>query len=348
MKKRNMLVVMLATVGLVTLGCQPAFATEGPTGEVAAPKYHAALWEAALNLQPKFPQQLVADVLTDSRDINQLDQFAVKCGTTYQFDLYANNAATDVLIAGGILHGGDESWPEGEGQVYDVFTTNACPPPPPVVDCSVGPVKDACPVTVTLPTSTGPTCNEPGQFAAFLAGVAINDGGREFDGKYRLFPNPHYNAGDTGTFVITLQKVGGYKIQAPYFSGYKFTVNILPATGYQSTDSNAPCYEPPIIEECPENQIRNEAGECIVIVVPPEECVEGEDGCLTPDPECADNEEVSNGVCVPVDKHTFDKPESLAVTGASPAVPVIFAGILGLLAFLLIGLPRIVNKLRKQ
>jgi hypothetical protein len=122
------------------------------TATTTAPKYHAVLWEAALNLTPKFPQKLASPsshVVTDSKDIHQLDAFATKCHTTYQFDLYANDASTDKLIASGVLNGGDESWPKGEDQVYTTFTTDPCAPP----------VVKACPTITDGGTSTNLNAN---------------------------------------------------------------------------------------------------------------------------------------------------------------------------------------------
>lgn len=94
------------------------------TRPTTSPKYVLAVWENAAG-SPKFPQTLVTSYMTDSPNVKVLAQYT-KCGTFYQSDLYANDAQTAKLIAGGVLRGGDESWPKGEPQRYDTRITAPC------------------------------------------------------------------------------------------------------------------------------------------------------------------------------------------------------------------------------
>ena len=254
-----------AALVAVTLGIGGAFASAGAASAAevepaaaTAPSYWAALWEASPNLQPKFPQTLVANTpLTTSTDVHQLDSAATKCGTTYQFDLYAYDKLTNALITKGVLNGsGDESWPGGsyQPQFSNVFTTAACPPPP--VDCTVGPVKSdpVCAVEVVIPQPTPPTCSTDGDFTALTsAPPAQNPNGYEF-GKYRFYIAPAF-AGP-GTYELTLQKVGGYKINAPHFSGEKISVTVLPKSGNCPTTVTAP----PVDEQLPTPAVLAETG----------------------------------------------------------------------------------------
>jgi len=199
--------------------------------------YHAAIWEGALNLQPKFPQALVHDGLTTSTDVHQFDSFATKCGTTYQFDLYADDAKTTALVTKGVLNGGDESWP-ASGQVYNVFTTPACT----VTTIEVGPLA-----------VNPPTCDTAGLLPLTSWPAAQNPNGYEGDG-FRVYLNKAYTG--PGTYIATVQKVGpGF--DAKYPKGTKVvgllsqTLVVLPATGVtQSTDASAACYvAPPVAGE---------------------------------------------------------------------------------------------------
>jgi len=199
--------------------------------------YHGVLWEAALNLQPKFPQKLVHDGLTTSTDVHQFDSFGVKCGTTYQFDLYADDAKTTALVTKGVLNGGDESWP-ASGQLYNVFTTPACT----VTTIEIGP----------LPV-TGPTCDTDGYIPFTKGTPAQNPNGWELDGA-RVYLDKAYTG--PGTYVATVQKVGpGFDPKYPkgtkVVGMLKQTLVVLPATGVtQSEDASAPCYvAPPVASE---------------------------------------------------------------------------------------------------
>lgn len=110
------------------------------TPPTTSPKYILAVWENEAG-SPKFPQSLVTSYPTDSTNVDVLSKYAVKCGTFYQSDLYANDERTAALIAGGVLNGGMESWPDGGTQRYDTFTTDPCPVyEPPVLNCPEGTV----------------------------------------------------------------------------------------------------------------------------------------------------------------------------------------------------------------
>lgn len=123
-------------------------------------KYVLAVWENPAG-SPKFPQYLVQWYLTDSTDVKVLAQWATKCGTFYQSDLYANDTRTQDLLAKGVLNGGDESWPlDAYGhmiQRYDTFTTEPCPPVTPTPEPTEPEVTPSPSTPTTPPTPTEPT-----------------------------------------------------------------------------------------------------------------------------------------------------------------------------------------------
>ena len=131
--------------------------SDDPTTEVASdeptmspspssPPYVLALWVSSSHQTPKFPQTLVAHTATDSRDIHRLDSEMARCGTTYQADLYANDAKTAALILSRILNDGDESFPGGGWgpDLSEVVTTADCPETsPPTETPTPTPSQDA-------------------------------------------------------------------------------------------------------------------------------------------------------------------------------------------------------------
>lgn len=126
------MILALGLGGSIALAA-PSFADE----TAASPNsYHIALWKGALNLQPKFPQTLVADLVTTSTDIHQLDSKAL-CSpegpTTFQADLYEDSEKTDELLTAD-LTGAGEQWPGGtyKPEFSNVFTVPACAVTPPV------------------------------------------------------------------------------------------------------------------------------------------------------------------------------------------------------------------------
>lgn len=161
------------TAGLLALGGGALAATAD-----TAPAYHLALW--AQTTADKFPQTLVTDQLTDSSDIHALDASATTCGTTYQADLYANDADTDTLIASKTLTGSGESWPGGSYADADanVITTDPCVTPPPVIDPA------ACVATGTSDTEAGDLA--PAQTEAGLVFDGPTAVGQSKDIYYRV------------------------------------------------------------------------------------------------------------------------------------------------------------------
>lgn len=156
MKKRTILALAVIAAGIATIAYAPsaASATEKHDG-----KYVLAVWRNDAGA-PKFPQYLITSYVTNSTNVKVLqDYVADHCGSFLQSDLYANDARTASLIAGGILNGGMESWPlDSKGnqiQRYDTFTTQPCPvaTTPPVVTPEPTPV-------VTPPISETPEPTE--------------------------------------------------------------------------------------------------------------------------------------------------------------------------------------------
>lgn len=103
-------------------------------------------------------------------------------------------------------------------------------------------------VTMTFPTPTPPTCDVPGSLT--IPGSRGQNGSYEQDG-YRLFvsPNSDSNTYGPGDYTITGQKIGpngqpGYPngTTTTPASGTQVKVTVLAATGYQTTDSTAPCF----------------------------------------------------------------------------------------------------------
>lgn len=99
-------------------------------------------------------------------------------------------------------------------------------------------------VTMTFPTPTPPTCDVPGSLT--IPGSRGQNGSYEQNG-YRLFVSPEYTG--PGDYTITGQKIGpngqpGYPngTTTTPASGTQVKVTVLPATGYQTTDSTAPCF----------------------------------------------------------------------------------------------------------
>ena len=126
----------------------PSMSPTPPAPVVVPPPYVLALWNAAYHLIPKFPQTLVTSRLESVIDLNSLDSFMTSCGTTYQVDLYRNDATTANLIASRVLHNGDESFPGGQytSAYSKVTTTDTCVTPPVVT-----------PPVVTPPVVTPPS-----------------------------------------------------------------------------------------------------------------------------------------------------------------------------------------------
>ncbi|UYL85352.1 hypothetical protein SEA_HAGER_59 [Microbacterium phage Hager] len=111
--------------------------------------------------------------------------------------------------------------------------TTACPPTPVVA-----------PTLTVLP----PTCDADGSLPFLGNPAAQNPNGYEFPGQgYRVYLDKTFTG--AGTYVATIQKVGpGFDPAFPYgtkVSGEtKQTLTVLPATGYQANDPEAPCYVP--------------------------------------------------------------------------------------------------------
>lgn len=123
-----------ATGSVATSPTTVAPVSSASTPPTTSPKYVLAIWENVAG-SPKFPQKLISSTATNSNDVTSaLKAAATKCGTFYQSDLYANDAATAKLIAKGVLNGGDESWPKGEPQRYHTITTPACKSVPQIQD----------------------------------------------------------------------------------------------------------------------------------------------------------------------------------------------------------------------
>ncbi|QGJ95300.1 hypothetical protein QDA11_gp81 [Microbacterium phage Jayden] len=125
-----------------------------------------------------------------------------------------------------------------------------------------GKVSACPPVGITVPdlTVTPPTCEAHGSLPFLSNPAAENPNGYEFPGEgFRVYLDKPFEG--AGTYVATLQKVGpGFDPAFPY--GTKITggntsqvLTVLPATGYQGDDADAPCYqEPPVTPEEPEEE----------------------------------------------------------------------------------------------
>ncbi len=106
----------------------------------------------------------------------------------------------------------------------------------------------ACPPgVVTIPTYVAgdPTCTAPGGYGIDTSRPAENPNGYEQDNGTRVYVDPALHG--AGTYVYTTQKIGaGFDPRFPYGTKVvgetKQTVTVLPATGFQSTDSTAPCF----------------------------------------------------------------------------------------------------------
>jgi len=107
---------------------------------VAEPEqgYVLVLWKADSE-GTEWPQSLVSSIKTTSTSLDSLDYLATEDCTFYQVDLYADDATTTALIAGGVLTGPNnpaESFPDIYGPKWKQWTTT-CPPPtddvPPVI-----------------------------------------------------------------------------------------------------------------------------------------------------------------------------------------------------------------------
>lgn len=117
----------LAALTMTFGGAAAANATE------QSPPYVIVLWEKPADTFG--PQHVVASSPTSSTDINALDSSTVP-GTCYQADLYANDATTDALIAGGVLTAPGqptESWPGG--YYTPSFSKTWCTEVPPTDYC---------------------------------------------------------------------------------------------------------------------------------------------------------------------------------------------------------------------
>jgi hypothetical protein len=103
-----------------------------PTAVVNEP-YVLVLWAADDDGgDPSWPQSLVTFTTTSSTSLDSLDAWADKDCTFYQVDLYANDATTAALIAGGHLNAPnspEESFADIYGPKWKQWTTT-CPPPP--------------------------------------------------------------------------------------------------------------------------------------------------------------------------------------------------------------------------
>ena len=111
----------------------------------------------------------------------------------------------------------------------------------------------ACPpVGITVPDLpvTPPTCTADGTLPFLSNPAAQNPNGYEFPGQgFRVYLDKAYTG--PGTYVATLQKVGaGFDPAYPY--GTKITggstsqtLTVLPATGTQDDDPDAPCFTIP-------------------------------------------------------------------------------------------------------
>lgn len=161
--------IIIGAIGLTYAGSAVAAnATETP------PAYVLAIWEASPNLEPKFPQSLVASQATDSTDVHALDASAVKCGTTYQSDLYANDETTAALIAKGILNGNEESWSGGQyqGEFSNVFNTPDCVQPPDEVTPGSSEAID-CSTSIVIISNWHDTVTYTGDRTGYVAQPAV-------------------------------------------------------------------------------------------------------------------------------------------------------------------------------
>lgn len=129
---------------------------------------------------------------------------------------------------------------DGRGDQYTgAFTAN-------VNNCTLPRTE----VQVPTLTVTPPTCTAPGSLPFLNNPPAQNANGYEFPGQgYRVYIAPGFNG--PGTYTATIQRIGpGFD---PAFPGGTTLVGgpttqvltVLPATGYQNTDPNAPCFITP-------------------------------------------------------------------------------------------------------
>lgn len=247
--------------------------TPDPEPEVVVPDvdYVTAAW-----LVPGGPgsiwepdQTLVTSMETDEPSLGALDSYPFAECSYYQIDVYVDNEITDELLDGGILRNPNDPpeslIPGGEGTAWKFVQTDCPIVYPPVV-------------TPGAPVPVGPTCDVDGSYA-FAAGYtpAVNDfkadpkpgevqqvqrGYRDpagFDMYVRnttgLFGEPGdyvwqaYGHGANGVPGFPLGTSVGGKVDGngnPKAGGMvsgSFTV--LPATGFQSVDSEAPCFVAP-------------------------------------------------------------------------------------------------------
>jgi hypothetical protein len=125
---------------------------------VAATQYHPVIWVGSYLLNPKFPQNLAVSLpLTESLSLQVFEDWVKAngtCHTTYQGDFYLPGAATDKLIASGVLTGSGEQWVGGsyKSEYSTVITTADCAPTPP-------PTVKACPTIQDGGTSTNLNAN---------------------------------------------------------------------------------------------------------------------------------------------------------------------------------------------
>lgn len=146
-------------------GGQPPVCLTPPVDPPATEKCLAVLWKAE-SVTSLWPQKIVAH---EAADCMTFPDWEIECGTQYQEDMYADDAITAALIAGGVLYGPenpDESWPGGEylSQFSNVWTTEACPPvvippvDPPVV---IPPVQPPVAVPPVVPPVVVPPVQPP-------------------------------------------------------------------------------------------------------------------------------------------------------------------------------------------
>jgi hypothetical protein len=246
----------------------PEAARAGPEARTVTPitkaEYQPVIWTGSYLLDPKFPQkQPVKLAITTSLSLKVFEDWVAAngtCHTTYQGDFYLPGAATDALVASGILTGAGEQWVGGsyKSEFSTVITTPDCKPTP---------------ITPVAPVPTGPTCDTDGSYS-FPAGSvpAENDGktianaaagtqqvqrGYEADGHHMYVRNTTGLFGAPGDYVWQAYGIGSKGSAAyPYGTivggGTKAggsvsgTFTVLPKTGVkQSTDPKAPCYEAP-------------------------------------------------------------------------------------------------------
>ncbi|QGZ16770.1 hypothetical protein PBI_DEWDROP_123 [Microbacterium phage Dewdrop] len=112
-----------------------------------------------------------------------------------------------------------------------------------------GKTKACAPTNITVPELSvlPPTCDADGTLPFLDNPPAQNPNGYEFPGQgFRVYLDRAFDG--PGEYTATLQKVGpGFDPAFPYGTKItggetKQTLTVLPATGFQDTDPEAPCY----------------------------------------------------------------------------------------------------------